>query len=212
MYGPAAYLADIFRFLDSHKASTGGGSVLDVLKSRRPDLTKIALDCPNTETPVPFIDLANEVLEAVFPGSAGHVDRQTTLPADELRAAPEHQDDSVYDLLRISDIPISSAYDLWADQIRVLLRHLGAPRWRLMELLGPPQPVEVAAEYLGISVHESALIRTAREAPGDQDALWGFDSTRASIPVLEVMERTTLSYLGLQLLLQSGVTVTIPTR
>ncbi len=203
VYGPAAYLADVFRFLDSHDASTGGGSVLDVLTERRPDLTKVKLDCPNTETPLPFIDLANEVLESVFPGSAGDVDLQTTLPADELRAAPEHQDDSVYDLLRTSDIPISSAYDLWADQIRVLLRHLGVPRWKLMELLGPPEPVEVAAEYFGISVHESGLVTTAKEAPGDQDTLWGFDSTRPSIPVLEVMERTKLTYLGLQLLLQS---------
>ncbi|WP_330766952.1 Tc toxin subunit A-related protein [Rhodococcus sp. M8-35] len=204
VYGPAAYLADVFRFLDSHAASTGGSSVLGVLTQRRPDLTKIKLDCPNTETPLPFIDLANEVLESVFPGSASDVGLQTTLPADELRAAPEHQDDTVYDLLRASDIPISSAYDLWADQIRVLLRHLGVPRWRLMELLGPPQPVEVAAEYLGISMHESALITTAKEASDDQDALWGFDSTRPSIPVLEIMERTKLTYLELQLLLQSA--------
>ena len=203
VYGPAAYLADVFRFLDSHDASSGGGSVFGVLTHRRPDLTKVKLDCPNTETPLPFIDLSNEVLESVFPDSAGDVDLQTTLPADELRAAPEHQDDTVYDLLRTSDVPISSAYDLWADQIRVLLRHLGVPRWRLMELLGPSQSIEVAAEYLGISVHESALITTAREASGDQDALWGFDSTRPSIPVLEIMERTKLTYLDLQMLLQS---------
>ena len=204
VYGPAAYLADVFRFLDGHAATTGGGSVLDVLRARRPDVTKVKLDCPNTETPLPFIDLANEVLESVFPGSAGHVDLQTTLPADELRAAPEHQDDTVYDLLRTSDIPISSAYDLWADQIRVLLAHLGVPRWRLMRVLGTAQPSDVAAEYFAISVHETGLITTAKEAAGAQDAFWGFDSTRASIPVLEVMERTKLSYLQLQLLLQSA--------
>lgn len=203
VYGPAAYLADVFRFLDGHTAATGGGSVLDVLTARRPDLTKVKLDCANTETTLPFIDLANEVLEGVFPGSAGSVDLQTTLPADELRAAPEHQDDTVYDLLRASDIPISSAYDLWADQIRVLLEHLGVPRRELMRVLGSATAVEVAAEYFGISVHEAGLVTTAAPTTGQQDAFWGFDSSRTSIPVPEVVERTKLSYLQLQLLLQA---------
>ncbi len=202
IYGPAAYLADVFRFLDSHSASTGGRTVLDVLSNRRPDLTKVKLNCPNTETPLPFIDLTNEVLERVFPGSQGNDDLQTTLPADELRAAPEHQDATVYDLLRTSDIPISSAYDLWADQIRTLLQHLGVPRWQLMKVLGTAQPDDIAAEFFGISVHEAGLISTPKEAASDQDGYWGFDSTRASIPVLEVMERTKISYLQLQLLLQ----------
>lgn len=204
VYGPAAYLADVYRFLDSHAASAGGGTVLDVLRARRPDLTKVKLDCPNTETPLPVIDLVNEVLESVFPGSAGDVDLQTTLPADELRAAPEHQDDTVYDLLRTSAIPISSAYDLWADQIRVLLQHLGVPRWRLMEVLGAGQAADVAAEYFAIPFHEAALIGSAAESAAEQDAFWGFDSTRSSLPVLEFMERTKLTYLQLQLLLQSA--------
>lgn len=202
VYGPAAYLADVFRFLDSHNASTGGGTVLDVLSNRRPDLTKVKLNCPNTETPLPFIDLTNEVLERVFPGSQGHGDLQTSLPADELRAAPEHQDDSVYDLLRTSDIPISSAYDLWADQIRTLLQHLGVPRWQLMRVLEIAQPDDIAAEFFGISVHEAGLITAAKDAASDQDGYWGFDSTRASIPVLEVMDRTKISYLQLKLLRQ----------
>ena len=202
VHGPAAYLADVFRFLDSHQASAGGGTVLGVLSRRRPDLTKVKLDCPNTDTPLPFIDLAIEVLESVFPGSAGSVDLQTTLPADELRAAPEHTDATVYDLLRVSDLPISSAYDLWADQIRTLLQHLGVPRWRLMQILGAADAADVAAEYFGISVHEAGIITTEREASGDQDGYWGFDSTRPSIGVLEVMERTKLTYLQLQMLLQ----------
>lgn len=204
IHGPAAYLADLLRFLDSHDASAGGGTVLGVLRARRPDVTTLKLDCANTDTPLPFIDITNELLESVFPGSAANVDLQTTLPADELRAAPEHQDSSVYDLLRVSDIPMSSAYDLWADQIRTLLQHLGVPRWRLMEMLGPDQAVDVAAEYFGISVHEAALITTAQEAPDDQHRFWGFDATRTSIPVLELLECANLSYLEFLLLLQSA--------
>ena len=203
IYGPAAYLADVFRFLDSHKADAGDGTVLDVLRARRPDLTKVLLTCENTETVMPFIDLANEVLEAVFPGSAGRVDLQTTLPSDELRAAPEHQDDSVYEILRSSDLPLAAGYDLWADQIRVLLNHLGVPRWRLMTALGPQgNEAEVASEYFGISVHEAGLVLDSRPTSGEQGALWGFDASRTVIPVMEVMNRASLTYPQVLMLLQ----------
>ncbi|MEV8369059.1 neuraminidase-like domain-containing protein [Microbacterium sp. NPDC064584] len=209
MYGPAAYLADVLRFLDEHEATTGGRTVRAVMSERRPDITKIKLNCPNTDMVVPYIDLTNEILEAAYPGSAAVTDRQTTLPTDELRAAPEHQDDTVYEHLRTSDVPISSSYDLWQDQTRTLLAHLGVPRWRLMELFRPPAAaadaeVDTAAEYFAISTHERSLITSARPAAAQQTALWGFDATRAAIPVLEVMERTKLTYLKLQLLLQNA--------
>ncbi|MDQ1053860.1 peptidoglycan hydrolase-like protein with peptidoglycan-binding domain [Arthrobacter sp. SORGH_AS 212] len=207
VYGPGAYLADILRFLT--RAANTGGTVLKVLTDRRPDIVKIKLDCANTETVLPYIDLTNEVLESIYPGSAGLLDRQTTLPSDELRATPEHQDETVYDDLRVSDLPISSAYDLWQDQTRTLLTHLNVPRWRLMEIFrsaaaGPDAEVDAAAEYLAVSSHEAGLITTAKPATGDQSTLWGFDALRSSIPVLEVLERTKLSYLQLQMLLQNA--------
>ncbi|MGI5241937.1 neuraminidase-like domain-containing protein [Dactylosporangium sp. CA-139066] len=207
VYGPAAYLADLLRFLDHQAAAAGGGTVREVLSQRRPDITRTRLDCANTETALPFIDLTNEILEAAVPGSAGRTDLQTTRPADELRAAPEHVDEHVYDILRMSDVPISSAYDLWNDQSRTLLEHVGAPRWRIMELFGTgadgEPSADVCAEHLGISDHEGSLIIGKREAAADQSTLWGFDATRTSIPVLEVMERTKLTYNRLQLLLQA---------
>lgn len=209
VYGPAAYLADVLRFLDEQDAATGGGTVRQVLSARRPDIIKVKLDCANTETAVPYIDLTNEVLESVYPGSAGLLDRQTTLPSDELRAAPEHQDDTVYEDLRNADLPISSSYDLWQDQIRTILTHLGVPRWRLMEILradgaGAAAQADAAAEYFAISSHEAGLITTEKPAVGDQGTIWSFDASRDGIPVLELLERTKLSYLQLQLLLQNS--------
>ena len=35
----------------------------DVLLERRPDLGDIELSCENTTTPLPYIDLVNEILE-----------------------------------------------------------------------------------------------------------------------------------------------------
>ena len=64
LYSPAAYFVDILRFLRDAPATEAGLNPLQVLFSRRPDLENIALTCENTNTPLPYVDLVNEVLEA----------------------------------------------------------------------------------------------------------------------------------------------------
>lgn len=60
-HGPAAYLVDILQFL-------GARGVRSKLFDRRADLGRIELSCENTNTPLPLIDLVNELLEdAVAP-------------------------------------------------------------------------------------------------------------------------------------------------
>jgi peptidoglycan hydrolase-like protein with peptidoglycan-binding domain len=56
VHGPSAYFVDALRFLGERGARS-------VLFDRRPDLGDVELSCENTNTLVPAIDLANEVLE-----------------------------------------------------------------------------------------------------------------------------------------------------
>lgn len=69
VYSPAAYFVDLLRFLGKRGTQgTGthaGKNVRDVLLERRPDLGDIELSCENTNTPVPYIDLVNEILEDI---------------------------------------------------------------------------------------------------------------------------------------------------
>ncbi|CAM1504847.1 Fc.00g024380.m01.CDS01 [Cosmosporella sp. VM-42] len=92
--GPAAYYVDILHFLqqrlqvdrvirdakgeiskiiyktrvDRKTRKTATETAKDILFDRRPDLGDIELSCQNTNTPLPYIDLTNEVLEnAVSP-------------------------------------------------------------------------------------------------------------------------------------------------
>jgi hypothetical protein len=44
-----------------------GKSAKDVLFERRPDIGAIELSCENTEAPMPYVDLVNEILEQVVP-------------------------------------------------------------------------------------------------------------------------------------------------
>src|SRR5690606_29984817 len=105
VFSPAAYLADLLGFLRERPAKQAANA-FEALSARRPDIRHILLDCTNTNTPLPYIDLVNELLEAKFagtlvtPGSS----HQTTWTADELRIHPEHLDYDVYD----GTVPVNS--------------------------------------------------------------------------------------------------------
>lgn len=77
-HGPAAYFVDILSFLGD-RAGAAGKSVRDALFARRPDLGDIELSCENANTPVPLIDLVNEILENAVSPPAPFV--PATLPA-----------------------------------------------------------------------------------------------------------------------------------
>jgi len=63
VYGAASYLTDILHFLSDRISVTAGVSVKDILFSRRADIGDIDLNCDNTNTLVPYIDIVNEILE-----------------------------------------------------------------------------------------------------------------------------------------------------
>jgi hypothetical protein len=68
VYGAPAYLTDILHFLDkrlSTLAASGGRTptVKDLLLRRRPDIAELDLECNNSNTEVPYIDIACELME-----------------------------------------------------------------------------------------------------------------------------------------------------
>lgn len=58
IYSPSAYLVDTLNFIKNSNSF-----VYNELNSRRPDIKFIDLTCDNTNTPVPYIDIVNEILE-----------------------------------------------------------------------------------------------------------------------------------------------------
>ena len=67
VYSPSAYFVDIMQFLKARKTNGTGvnisKNISQVLLGRRPDIGDIELSCENTNTPVPYVDLVNELLE-----------------------------------------------------------------------------------------------------------------------------------------------------
>lgn len=210
---PAAYLADSLRFLSKQESKRADGATVErIFLDRRPDIGNIKLNCDNTDVPLPYIDLVCEILEGAIPAPATALDFswQTTKTAAELRAFPENVRGGAYRVLRDANFPIDSSFDLWQEEARIWLQHLGVPRHDLMERFQArpaagartPTDTSIAAEQLGISSHEADLVTTPDVNPGRLAEVWGFDCTRAKVGVREFLDHARLEYEELLALLE----------
>lgn len=157
--GPAAYLTDSLAWLERFpsKLPKQGGtkwSALDVLiggqgpgapQGKRPDLPLLELTCKSAHTPLPYIDLVNEILEVTVAKEAGATvdlgDRiRTTHKPEDLAAQPE----ILYETLHIrawrslmeKRFPFTLPVCLFDRESDSLLRSLGVSRAEIVETLG----------------------------------------------------------------------------
>lgn len=101
---PGAYFVDLIRFLPKTAKNT--------LWARRPTLQDIEITCANTERAVPYIDLANEVLEAAIAPQV-HTLAGVTVTTLETAADPEDPDgessrELIFGLLRNEGYPLTT--------------------------------------------------------------------------------------------------------
>jgi hypothetical protein len=170
VYSPAAYLVDLFQFLNPR----AGEKPLDSLRTRRPDLTHIQLSCDNTETPLPYIDLVNEILEYYIAHNgqleAGLSKDTVNTSAEELSVNPQYRNDKAYEILRDAVYPPSLPFNRPLTVARAYLEHLGSSRYELMQTFqkandAPPQ-LAIDAEYLKITAEEYAIL-TGKDFAGN---------------------------------------------
>ena len=231
-FSPSAYLVDLFLFLQQARlapqhATPPIDTVLERLFERRPDLANIQLTCDNAKTPLPYIDLVNEILEnAVVPhgyvtkstvlagksltlpaAPAGNPTPQTEQEADILRAFPQHTNPAAYDILQNGEgseelvYPWNLPFNLWSTELGAFLEHLGAPRWRLMEsVLGQGSDGDPAAERLGLTPADLAIALDDDTSVSALTAFWGLaGSSLAPLDQAETfLDRDGLTFAQLQ--------------
>lgn len=185
MYSPAAYFTDLLNFLKSKLGST---QAFDELNRRRPDLVHIDLTCKNANTPLPYVDLVNELLELLIVGTAGSPKSlQTSGTAAELAAYPEHTQKvagayvpydnytAAYNSLRNARYPNTLPYNMPLAESRTYLNYLGYSRQELMQKfkptdylnapppVTPPTPSELYPADINIFNALTELIGLSRE-------------------------------------------------
>ena len=209
---PAAYLVDLLSFLEKRdlQPRENGAALepaLDVLFGRRPDIGEIELSCENTNTPLPYVDLVNEILEnAVSPQVQGSPYPQTTWTSEELSVNPEHVNSAAYDQLRDAVYPLNLPLNLWVEEARLYLDHLWVQRYVLMETFQrqgdapSPSDLEIATEYLQLTTRDREIITDPTPAPAEARRFWGFsvgswDAVLSALrKVPEFQHRSHLSY------------------
>jgi hypothetical protein len=149
VYSPAAYLVDLLQYLKGFAASgTGVGSALDALLLRRPDIQYIALDCNNTNITLPYIDLVNELFEAVIaPPTPPVTVIDTVGTSDERRALPQQISQPAYGLTANAVFPLGLPFDLPFVQTSAYIAALGSSRTAMLALFigNPISPVSASA-------------------------------------------------------------------
>lgn len=219
--GPAAYLADLLHWLDrfpSKKAKTGSAgtwSALDVLvgKSetedsivgRRPDLKLLELTCKSAHTPLPYIDLANEVMEIAIANPTLTATIKTSYDEDDLLAGPEiiHEAAHIAAWAAVNGAkhPFTLPVDLWAEEANTYLGFLGVKREEIINALyeGDSYENELTKSRLGVKALGFNLIADVNAASAT-DA-WGGASASAlkSVPVF--LKQSGLTFAELEELL-----------
>ncbi|NOT50226.1 MAG: hypothetical protein HOP10_03005 [Chitinophagaceae bacterium] len=228
-FSPSAYLTDLFLFLnkvkvDDRNAPSSQDTALEKLFKRRPDLGNIELDCENSHTPLPYIDLVNEVLEsAIVPTlykqtPVSIFGKKFTLPfanvpqtesdIPTLKAHPQHIKTRAYTKLKgenneIIGFPWILPFNLWLLEVRTYLDHLGVSRADLMgSILGVVKgDAAEAAEYLNIFPEERSIFSETTANATTTQRYWGTGKNQLEkVPVF--LQQTGYSYEQLTRLLR----------
>ncbi|MFM7441270.1 MAG: hypothetical protein ACKO2V_22185, partial [Snowella sp.] len=171
LYSPAAYFVDLLEFLRNAPPNVQGWTPLDVLVGnddnpnrvflgKRPDLPHILLTCENTNTPIPYIDFVNEVLESyvAFGQLSPTTAKDTGLStAPELSANPQYVEEGAYNRLREAVFPTSLPFDRSLEMARLYLDHLGSSRHEVLKTFEVDSN-KLTSEALGLSEKEFEIL------------------------------------------------------
>ena len=188
-YSPAAYLADLLRWLGGRGqlTVTGTATALAGLLSRRPDIGDLKLNCDNTNIELPYIDLVNELLEdrvAPVVAPADVLSRQTHGTSRERRALPEYENAAAYTTLAETNFPLQLPFDRSFDECTVLVGRLGSNLAEVIDAYAPERRLAVACAHFGLDDASTQLI--VATAPAPLLSVWNVATVAelAAVPVL----------------------------
>lgn len=145
IFGPAAYFVDLMRFVDTYITENTTNDIHETLqlKNRRPDLWEIPLDCKNTNTLMPYLDLVLEVLEKKL-------------------GATEYDPNIPYITVFEAKHPVNLPFNLPLEKIRLFLQHFATTLYAIYEAF-EKDTLYIAGEFLNISNEERSILIDSSE-------------------------------------------------
>jgi hypothetical protein len=179
---PAAYLVDLLRFIDRDPTDDGKKNPQLVLLERRPDIQHLPLTCENTNTPLPYIDLVNEILEyfitngAQPPSLQGYMGHDTgEVTSEDLMANPQFVLDAAYTILRRERFPMPLPFHRPLEYLRRFFDKFEVPLSLAMERLRKTNDLErgtnpygwrdILMEAVGLSPEEYEILTDSAAVP-----------------------------------------------
>jgi hypothetical protein len=114
---------------------------------------------------------------------------QTSGTAEERAANPQYLNPDAYEILKIQVYPWTLPFNLWTEEARAYLGHLGIKRYELMEMFSDLEDrqailaaTDIGREYLGLTTEEAGIINGSITGQPDFQPssnygiwnLWGF--------------------------------------
>ena len=195
VYSPSAYFVDIMNFLN--KKNSGA---FTRLHEHRTDLVDILLTCENTNTPLPYIDIANELLEGIVDNQT-LIAYQTNSTAAELAAYPQNILQAAYDKLKSSVGSYQLPLDLPLEASRKILDKLELKRQQILEIFFPKGTKRI---YTDLSIAKEVL----NLSDGDVNIINGttpLSGVAGASPIQSVLKETQLTYVELLQVLESYI-------
>ncbi|MCT7962990.1 neuraminidase-like domain-containing protein [Laspinema sp. D1] len=216
VYSPAAYLVDMLEFLKKvclQKDARGRctRNLQQVLFNRRPDIRDLKLDCDNSNTPLPHIDLVNELLEKyVAPETIPEGWPYQTVGSTEegktkLRAIPAYEHRPAYDKLAVASYPWLLPFDLNHERSQLFAKNLNINLWEIRQIFNRDEQ-EIARFSLGLNPKVWEYTSTPQRDAARLAECWGLANITVWAdrePVPHVLSRTGLTYQDLVKLLDT---------
>lgn len=176
---PAAYLADLLKFIDYSKDTLNDVDAGRVLRTRRPDIFDLELSCDNSKVELPHIDLVNEILENAIALPYDVLLPRGTKPDDEL-SKPQIEGAL---LVALQSTSADTLVNLVGQRdVSNLAAEFGVSHWIVSDRFRR-WTVTAANEYLGLIPMDRAGIDLSRV---DKDELFATISNEGTLDLLDV--------------------------
>ena len=187
---PAAYFVDLMTFVDEHVTQPTFAAKPNhplKLQNRRPDLWTLQLDCENTNTPLPYLVIINEILENAVAKEVGFAGNF----ADRAAVGTAVYRNTLTDRVHSFSQPLNLAFE----EVRVYLRHFERTFADVAEAAGTKGPT-LARLRLALTPRDYQLVLQPQANLAFLNAVYGLTFVEVAGNIQKVDAQTLLKPMG----------------